>query len=221
VPCILIPVKEPTRAKTRLAGLLSAAERARLVWAMFEDVAAAVNGVTRADRVVLVSSYAPALEFARASGWEVLIEEQQSSESASIDWASAILSAAGHTAVLRLPADVPMIRATDLDELLGVELRAPAVLLVPSRDGTGTNAIIRTPPGLFASRFGPNSLALHREEAARAGAGVIIRDNPRIALDVDDPADLERVLEVGQGTRTYEVVTGFGGQELLRRNARS
>ena len=197
---LLIPVKDPANAKTRLASRLSPDERRRLAWAMFEDVSRVVAEITKADSVFLVSSFAPAIEHARRLGWEVLVETAQAGESASIDWASRQLAERGFDAVLRLPADLPLVRAEDIDALLTIEASAPAAILVPSREGTGTNAILRTPPTLFPSRFGPNSLALHRAEAARVGVECLIVNNERIALDIDEPADLEALLELGRGT---------------------
>ena len=64
------------------------------------------------------------------------------------------------------------------------------MVIVPSRDGTGTNAILRTPPTLFPSHFGSGSFAKHCAEAQHAGAQIIIRRNTRLEMDVDDEADL-------------------------------
>ena len=213
---LLIPIKDPANAKTRLGGLLSPEERRRLAWAMFEDVSGAVAGATKPDGVYLVSSFAPAIEHARRRGWEVLVEQSQSSESASVDWASSLLAERGVEAVLRLPADLPLVRAEDIDALLAIELVAPAAILVPSREGTGTNAILRTPPALFPSRFGPNSLALHRAEAAHVGVDCQIVNNERIALDIDEPADLRALVELGHGTAAYSVLEEMGVFERLQ-----
>lgn len=207
---LLIPLKDPANAKSRLAGLLLADERRRLAWAMFEDVSRAVCATTRPDRVVLVSSFEPAIEHARSARWEVLVEQSQESESASINWASRVLAERGFDTVLRLPADIPLVEARDIDELISVELQAPAAVLVPSREGTGTNAILRTPPNLFPSRFGPNSLALHKQEAVRAGVECLIVTNPRIALDIDEPVDLTVLLEIGGSTQTLSVLAEMG-----------
>jgi len=203
---LLIPVKDLTHAKTRLAGLLSEDERQRLAWSMFEDVGRAAAGARKPDRVVLVTSFGPAVEHGRKLGWDILLEESQVSESASIDWASRALSERGFQSVMRLPADLPLVRAEDIDALMSLELECPGALLVPSREGTGTNAIIRTPPALFPSRFGPNSLALHRQEAARVGVECLIVDKVRIALDIDEPADVELLVEHGRSTRAFEVL---------------
>ncbi len=212
---LLIPVKDPERAKTRLADLLSADERRALAWTMFEDVARAASHAS-ADRVALVTSYEPAIERARQSGWEVLIEEAQSSESASVDWASRRLAEMGFDAVMRLPADVPLVSAEDIDALLRVDLPKPAALMVPSREGTGTNAIIRTPPRLFASRFGPDSLALHKEEAARVGVQCLIVENARIALDIDEPADIRALIECESDTQTHRLLMAMNIIERLK-----
>ena|ERR1700730_1619737 len=213
---ILIPIKEPASAKTRLAGLLSAEERRRLAWAMFEDVGRAVSGSRQADRIVMVTSFAPAIERARQLGWDVLIEESQVSESVSVDWASSVLSERGFDTVMRLPADLPLVRSEDIDSLLSIKLGSSGALIVGSRDGTGTNAIIRTPPNLFPSRFGPNSLALHRQEAARAGIECVVVKNSRIALDIDEPADLQ-ALETGQVTETFAALSEMNVFERLER----
>ncbi|MFY9607343.1 MAG: 2-phospho-L-lactate guanylyltransferase [Blastocatellia bacterium] len=203
---LLIPLKDPANAKSRLAGLLLADERRRLAWAMFEDVSRAVCATTKPDRVVLVSNFEPAIEHARSVGWEVLVEASQQSESASVDWASRVLAERGFDTVMRLPADIPLVEARDIDELISVELRAPAAVLVPSREGTGTNAILRTPPDLFPSRFGPNSLTLHKQEGLQAGVECLIVTSTRIALDIDEPVDLKVLLETGGSTQTLSVL---------------
>jgi 2-phospho-L-lactate guanylyltransferase len=214
---LLIPIKDPTHAKTRLSELLSEEERRRLAWAMFEDVSRAAATACKPDRVVMVSSFAPALERAHDLGWDVLIEESQISESVSVDWASRVLSERGFDTVMRLPADLPLVQPADIDELLSIELDSPGALLVPSRDGTGTNAIIRTPPALFPSRFGPNSFALHRQEAALVGVDCVIVNNARIALDIDEPADVESLMESARGTTTFDVLVEVGAFERLTR----
>lgn len=213
---LLIPLKDPTLAKTRLAELLLVDERQRLVWAMFEDVSRAVRQARKPDCVVVVTSYPPAIEHARELEWDVLIEGPQTSESASVDWASRVLGERGFDTVMRLPADLPLVRGEDVDALLSVRFDSPGALLVPSREGTGTNAIVRTPPSLFPSRFGPNSLALHKQEAANVGVECKVIENAGIALDIDEPADVERLLESGRGTGTFDLLVEMGTPERLK-----
>ena len=204
---LLIPVKDPSRGKTRLGNVFTLEERRRLAWVMFEDVINAAARATKPDRIVVVTSFDLAAERARGAGFEVLIEQSQTSESASIDWASRLLRDQSFDSVMRLPADLPLVRAEDIDQLLTARIPSPGALLVPSRDGTGTNAIIRTPPDIFGSRFGPNSLDLHRREAAGAGAECLIVVNERIAVDIDEPDDVRFFMERGRGTETFRVLS--------------
>ena len=192
---LLLPIKDLQNAKQRLAGVLTPDERFRLAQAMLADTVRALCGVQRAHKIFVITNYAPAIEIAAQHGWEILREEHQVSESASVDFASRLCAERGVVALLRLPLDLPLIQSSDIDELLATECSAPSVVMVPSRDGTGTNAILRTPPALFPSHFGPNSFVKHCSEAERAGAKIIVRRNERLEMDVDDEADLRALLQ--------------------------
>jgi 2-phospho-L-lactate/phosphoenolpyruvate guanylyltransferase len=187
---ILIPVKDLSHAKQRLAFAMPQAERTRLARAMLEDVFAAVARVRAPVTVFVVSSDAHALAAARARGWECLPETSQHSESRSVDSASSICAARGITALLRLPIDIPLVRAADIEAVLAACPPAPGAVLVPSRSASGTNALLRTPPDLFPSHFGPGSLSKHLEEAGRRRAYARVLRNRRIEMDVDDERDL-------------------------------
>ncbi len=168
IRALLLPIKDLRNAKRRLAGVLTPEERFGLAQAMLQDTILAVSRVGRAEKIFVITNYEPAIEAAAKYSWEILREEHQVSESASVDFASHLCGERGVTALLRLPLDLPLIQPCDIDELLAIECSAPATVIVPSRDGTGTNAILRTPPTLFPSHFGPNSFAKHCSEAERA-----------------------------------------------------
>ena len=200
---LLLPVKDLRQAKQRLASLLRPDERFALAQAMLADTVRAVRGVRRADRVFVITNYPPAMQEAEKHGWHLLREEQQLSESVSVDAASRHCAERGFTALLRLPLDVPLVQPCDIDDLLAVECAAPALVIVPSRDGTGTNAILRTPPALFPSHFGSGSFAKHCAEARAIGAQIVVRRNARVEMDVDDEADLRALAQQDlRGTET-------------------
>jgi len=194
VRALLLPVKDLHNAKQRLVGILSPDERFALAHAMLADTIRAMRGVRRVDRVFIVTNYEPAMQAARENGWQILSEDRQISESISVDDASHRIESLGFAAVLRIPLDLPLIQSRDIDELLAIECAAPAVVIVPSRDGTGTNAILRTPPTLFPSHFGSGSFAEHCREADAGRAQIHHRRNARLEMDVDDEADLRALL---------------------------
>ena len=64
------------------------------------------------------------------------------------------------------------------------------VVIVSDRHGSGTNALLLTPPGAIPPAFGPGSLARHAGMAAGAGAEVRVAGLRSLQLDVDTPGDL-------------------------------
>jgi 2-phospho-L-lactate guanylyltransferase len=217
---LLLPVKDLTNAKKRLIGVLTPGERFGLAQAMLTDTMRAVQGVRRADKIFVVTNYLPAMRMARENGWETLPEGRQISESDSVDAASRICEAWGVRAVLRVPLDLPLIQPNVIDELFALEFESPALVIVPSWDGTGTNAILRTPPTLFPSHFGNGSFAKHLSEAGKVGARVIVRRNVRLEMDVDDESDLRALLGHDLGaTETARWLDQSGVAARIRSNA--
>jgi 2-phospho-L-lactate guanylyltransferase len=194
---VIVPVKEPSQAKSRLSPLLCAVERQTLSEILLTGVLDAVERLRGPLRKLVVTSYAPAIAMAEKRGLEFLREARQVSESQSVDQASARLEAAGVEAVLRVPLDLPFVDRADLEAILarGAELRA---VLVPSRDGKGTNALYRSPPTLFPSRFGAGSLAAHEQSARRLNVPYAVLPLPSLMLDLDEAQDVETLFQWGQ-----------------------
>jgi 2-phospho-L-lactate guanylyltransferase len=213
---ILIPVKDLARAKQRLASLMTQQERTRLAWAMLENTFAAAAAARNVDRVAIVTLYPPAIELAEKYGMELILEARQISESDSVDFGSREARRRGATAVLRLPIDLPLVTTSDIETILDCDRAEPSVVIAPSRDGTGTNAILRRPPDLFPSHFGPNSLAKHLSEARLAKAECKVINLPRVALDLDDPQDLAVVMKHGQSSPIYQTLAEMKISERLK-----
>jgi 2-phospho-L-lactate/phosphoenolpyruvate guanylyltransferase len=207
---ILIPVKDLSCAKQRLSQVLAQEERTRLAWMMLEATCAAAAAVRNVDRLAVVTLYPPAISLAEKYGMEVIRETAQTSESASIDFGSLELKKRGASSVLRLPLDLPLIKTEDIEMILSSGKARQHVVIVPSRDGSGTNAILRNPPDLFPSHFGPGSFLKHLQEAEKAKAECEVIHLPRVALDIDDPEDLIVFMRQGRGTLLWQALTEMG-----------
>jgi coenzyme F420-0:L-glutamate ligase/coenzyme F420-1:gamma-L-glutamate ligase len=209
---ILIPVKSTTRAKGRLAPVLDLGARQRLALTMLEDVLAAVMPAAESlvEAVGVVTSDPGAIGIARTHGATVLEEQEQRSESHSVDAASQVCAERGVEAVLTIPADIPAIRTDDIAAVVSAAGGDRAVVLVPSRDGRGTNAIWRRPPLAIPSRFGFDSFRRHRSEAEARGLRWMALEIPRLAVDIDEPEDLAAFLELPGETRTHTFLERLG-----------
>jgi 2-phospho-L-lactate guanylyltransferase len=210
---ILIPVKELAKAKQRLAAHFSPEQRialADVLWQDFFDVVAAVRGV---DRIFVISVEPRVLQRARQLGWEVIPESTQTSETDSVDFASRVCAHFGVKALLRLPVDLPLAGPADIESIWRALPAAPATVIVPSRDGDGTNALLRTPAPLFPSHFGPGSFGKHLGEAEQCGARIKILRNEKLEMDVDDYDDLRALrsaMVAAPRTRAWLERHGFG-----------
>jgi 2-phospho-L-lactate guanylyltransferase len=202
---LLIPVKDLSQAKQRLTENVSVEARVALADALWQDFFELIAGTAGIDRVFVVTIEARVLERARALGWETISETRQISESDSVDFASRWCEERGITSLLRLPVDLPLIESRDIEYVFDHASAAPSLVIVPSRDEQGTNALLRTPPTLFPSRFGTGSFEKHLAEAARVRAHVTVLRNPNIGTDVDDAADVALLEGVEiRGARTRE-----------------
>jgi 2-phospho-L-lactate guanylyltransferase len=195
----LLPVKAPRNAKQRLSGMFTPQQRERLARAMFEEVLATLCSVEGLARRVVVTSDEFAASRARALGVEVFEETEQLSHSASADAAAHRAAAHGAATVILLPIDVPLVTKEEIETLIAEA--GPGVIVVPSADGTGTNALVRTPPGVIESRFGPGSFRKHVSQAEDAGVPVKVLRPPGLLFDIDTAEDIAELLARAPSSR--------------------
>ena len=209
---ILIPVKSTVRAKGRLGSVLGQEARQQLSLAMLEDVLAAAMPAVGVwvDAVCVATSDPEVAAIAARHEAMVLLEKAQRSESHSVDAASGRCAEEGFEAVLTIPADVPAVRTEDITTVLLGAQSGPPVVLVPSRDGRGTNAIWRLPPEAIPSRFGYDSFRKHQAEAEARGLHWTTLMVPRLTVDIDEPDDLTAFLAFPGETRTRALLLRLG-----------
>ena len=204
---ILVPVKNLSTAKQRLAAVLDQPARTELAQAMLHDVVATLAAWPRRPACALVTSDSFAIELAKRYDFEIIPDPANPGESGAIEMATRLCVERGLESTLVIPADIPLIQASELEEILE---HAPdeGSVLAPAADGRGTNAAFRRPANLFPLRFGNDSFKPHLAAAQTTGKPCIVLHLPGIAVDVDNPEDLQRLLALPGEART---------QSLLRR----
>jgi len=188
----LLPVKKPGNAKQRLEGFLSPEHREQLAWLMFEQTLETLSRARGIDRVVVITNDEAVADHARRCGVFVFEEGLQSSHSASADMACELAAMLGAKSVLLVPIDVPLATSEDFEQLAAAA--RPGVVIVPSSDGTGTNALARTPPDVIPSCFGPGSFRAHQEQAGLKGVPAEVLRLPGLMFDIDTPEDVAELL---------------------------
>lgn len=205
----LVPAKPLPFAKSRLAPLLADADRAAVAEAMLGDVLTALRATTRIDRVLVVTADARLAARAESAGAAVVDEGTPRGLNAAVVLGTSAAVMAGATSVLVVLSDVPLVQADDVDAFLARAPR-PGVALVPSMEGTGTNAMLRTPSAVIPPCFGGRSLERHVSAADRQRLACTIWRNARLAFDVDVPEDLLAVAAAESATATYRETVRLG-----------
>jgi 2-phospho-L-lactate guanylyltransferase len=200
----IIPVKPLLESKRRLEHLLSAEERAGLIRHFLDNLLAGLNAAPGIDRVLVVTGDADVMALAEARGADVLIETAADGLNAAVAQGAAHAVAAGATAVLVLPADLPFARVEDIEamlrpltqrRLLSLDHRPlptahrPLLTLTGDEAEEGTNALLLAPPGDFTFHYGPGSFRAHLAEADARHRATYVINAPGLRFDLDTESD--------------------------------
>jgi 2-phospho-L-lactate guanylyltransferase len=188
----ILPVKNPQNAKQRLTGFLAVEQREALARMLYRQTLAALCQAEGIDRVVVATSDPDIADHARQSGALVFEENEQVSHSVSADAACLRAMEMGASTVLLVPIDVPTVTPADFTRLAASA--RPGLIVVPSSDGTGTNALVRTPPNCIQSRFGPGSFRAHLDQARSKGLPADVLRLPGLMFDIDTPEDVAELI---------------------------
>ena len=186
----ILPMKPPSIGKTRLADGLEPAFREQLAMAMFEDSLSALTACRSLARVLVVTSDRRCREAAATLGLEVLGDQGDTGHSRAAALGVAAAIGAGARSVLLVPGDCPAIVPGEVDAFVEEHGRERSCAIVPDRHGTGTNALLISPPEALEPAFGPGSRDRHLRSARAAGLHAEVVEVPSLALDVDTPEDL-------------------------------
>lgn len=184
---LVIPVRDPASAKSRLAvgdDPAAHARRAALAAAIALDTVTAARAAREVGEVIVVGTLASALEGVQVlddPGYGLLV---------AVGAGLAAADAAAPTAVLL--GDLPALQPADLDAAL-VAASEHHWAFVPDAEGTGTTLVTAAAGLPHALRFGEGSAEQHRD------AGYVELDVPErsgLRRDIDTPAQLAALAEL-------------------------
>ena len=220
---VVIPVKDIDAAKQRLAGVLDAGERRALFRAMLQDVLGAVADARGYDDVALVSRDPTAAELASNYGFKVIADHANTGHTEAVNLAIDHLASRNVGGMITFPGDVPLITATEIETLIEAHRAASskrtndprAMIIAPSRDKRGSNAIACSPANAVPLRFGSDSFFPHLDAARRVGIEPVVVELPGFGLDIDTPDDLMQLAATTGTTRTHRFLERSGIEARL------
>jgi 2-phospho-L-lactate guanylyltransferase len=202
----IVPFKALEAAKQRLASLLTPDERRDLMLAMARDVLAALCQSSLLTGVLIVSRTAEADALARAFATERFSESPDADLPGALRQASSYLREHFHArGVMVIPADVPLITAAEIDQVIeghGMGAAEPAVTVIPDSENLGTNCLILSPPHAIDFIFDGRSFRPHVNAAFAREITPKIAPTRGFQLDIDTADDLRALLATDRTTQT-------------------
>ena len=183
----IVPVKRFSQAKRRLAKALSPAARQELCREMLGDVLEAIGASSEIERILVVTREwdLPVVEVP----WTGVADKRRSTHSKAAMLGVEAALAEGAECVAMLPGDCPLLDPAELNGALR-RARPGRVAIVPDRHGSGTNALIMSPPDAIEPAFGPGSRERHEKLARGFGHEVAVERLYSLSLDLDTYEDL-------------------------------
>ena len=211
----LIPVKRLEDSKSRLLSRLPDAKRQALTLAMLEDLLDALGRTRGIVRIAVTTPDPVVARHAKAAGAEILMRPEPGLNAALEDGRARLFpepdAKSLDDALLFVLGDVAGALPEDFERLIEAAHRDPdpGVWLAPSSDG-GTSALLQKPPGVIPCCFGSESAKRHREAAQDSGIAYHELALASLAIDLDQPEDLECFLSTtGGGVRTRALLEGL------------
>jgi 2-phospho-L-lactate guanylyltransferase len=188
VTWVIVLVKDFDTAKQRLSPALEPAARRALAMANAER---AIRAAAEVGHVLVVAGSEEAAGLARRLGAEILLEAEPRGQNPAAAAGIAHALRRGADAVLVLSSDLPLVTAASLRRVLGAAApRGPAAVAAAATGRGGTNALFLRPPDALGLHFGDRSLPKFEADAAARGVDFQVLEDPALALDLDEPADL-------------------------------
>jgi len=198
----LLPLKDFVNAKQRLSGVLAPHERRTLFHAMVEDVLAALTSAQHIDLVLVISDDPAARLLAQHFGAGFITERETrvTGLNAVVEVGVAQLVAEGYERVLIAHGDLPLLLADDIDALL--QQATSGVCIAPDVARDGSNIMVCVPPQAIPFRYGAGSFAAHQAQAAARNINCTLWPSERMAIDIDYPDDLFRLIATAHYANT-------------------
>lgn len=196
----VVPVKGLAEGKKRLANYLGLYDRKRLVQAMLVDVLGAIHRSRMFVETLVIS---PDEYIAREAvkNNAVFVRQNGTGLNSAVHQAEQTVLPREVLAITTVLADLPLLEARDVEELVQISQETPRVVLAPSSKG-GTNVMLRAPPNIIATSYGRWSFAKHLRSAQKKGVAVYSIANPRISFDVDTIEDLRTLRQMDSSEKT-------------------
>ena len=188
----IIPVKSFSKAKTRLN--IPQTKKESVCKAMLEEVLRTLSKCKSIDDIVIVSKDDTAIKLSKPFCSMQIFDDDLGVNQA-VHLADQYISNLECSCSVIFPQDIPMMESSDIDSLLGFLKSKNSVILVPSRQFNGTNALVRYYASSMKTQYDKGSYSYQLDAAKSVTQNISLALIRRIMLDIDDELDLAFMLK--------------------------
>ena len=191
---IVVPMKDISASKTRLAGTLSNRARNKLVRLLYEKTLNFLIPIAAMEKVeiAVVTKCKYAKKIAEKLSIQIIEEPNNLGLSDAILHSAITAKTRGFDRLCVISADLAAPLARDLIAMLNSKA---AVTICPSAD-LGTNALVVSPPDAIPFRYGSRSSLSHLHEANEKGIRARVMKLDSLSFDIDTNKCLARAKRV-------------------------
>lgn len=203
--CTIIPIKSLEDGKKRLEPFLSPKERRGLILSLLKDVLTAATNARLSDKTLIVTPDSKIVRIIQNWNYpklEYLIEPVAKGINHAIKNAVKLCTSQNISSILIIPADIPLVKSKDIDELIQLGLSKDSIILVPSHRKDGTNAFYQKLPNTMNAWYGENSFQKNLESISKQEISYHILEKNAFALDIDLKEDLEKFKQINDASET-------------------
>jgi 2-phospho-L-lactate guanylyltransferase len=189
---VVVPVKAFARAKSRLGPIFDARTRERLARAMAQTILTELASIRDLRGILVVSSEPQMREFCHEFDIDFLWDDGRKGLNEALSVAERHLNLAPGQPLAVVCADLPFFRASEFRQMAArhEQLGTQGLTIAADQYQLGTNVRIATAINGIPYRYGPNSAALHFEEAKKQGIACQFYSSEALELDLDTPTNV-------------------------------
>ena len=161
---------------------------------MLKEVLRTISKCKSIDNIVIVSKDDAAIKLGNPFG-AIQIFDDDLGVNQAVHLADQYISDLECNCSVIFPQDIPMMESSDIDNLLGFVKSKNSVILVPSRQFNGTNALVRYYASSMKTQYDKGSYSYQLNAAKSVTQNISLALIRRMMLDIDDELDLAFMLK--------------------------
>jgi 2-phospho-L-lactate guanylyltransferase len=206
---VIVPIKSLDNSKIRLSSVFNSEIRKKISHLMMRDIFESLSLSKEVDQVVVISSDKLALEMALEKGFSIIREDKDEGVNKAVFKANEYSLEMGAASTLVIPADIPLLKPSDIQHIISTASQSESALIIPSLREDGTNALFRTPPNIIETSYDKESYRTHIQLTLEKNILLFILRMRNIMLDIDTIGDIYEFMSEESQTETYHFLSNY------------